>query len=213
MISTTLNINNQLDAVVKIVRDTVGGMLSQMKSTGSTPTAPSVVKKRTTDKTSSNQPSIDLAYPYCLVDFIKSSLWGGAEIVNYKKADNGNAIYESDYIIKLSVEFVGRQTDNVHTIAHRMHSLLKTSEIRNKVNDYTSGNLFRISNDVRKGMIQRQTEWVDLSTIEIEIALRDVIETDSEGNIVQIIVNGELTSEQPDGSIKTIPIQADINGV
>jgi hypothetical protein len=94
-----------------------------------------------------------------------------------------------------------------------MHSLLKTSEIRNKVNDYTSGNLFRISNDVRKGMIQRQTEWVDLSTIEIEIALRDVIETDSEGNIVQIIVNGELTSEQPDGSIKTIPIQADTNGV
>jgi hypothetical protein len=207
--TTTLNINNHMDAVVKIVKETVGSMLSQMASTGATPTAPSVVKKRTTDRNSSNQPSIDLAYPYGMVDFIKSSLWGGAEVVNIKRADNGNMIYESDYIVKLSVEFVGRQTDNIHTIAHRMHSMLKTSEIRNKVSDYTGGRLFRISNDIRKGMIQRQTEWVDLSTIEIEIAFRDVLETDSEGNIVQIIFNGELHESFIDPT--PIPIHVDTN--
>jgi hypothetical protein len=56
-------------------------------------------------------------------------------------------------------------------------------------------------------MIQRQTEWVDLSTIVIDITFRDVLEIDSEGNIVQIIVNGELH----DKFIDPDPILININ--
>jgi hypothetical protein len=209
--TTTLDINNQLDSVVVVVKNTVGSLLSQVKSSGSTATTPAVIKKRTTDRSSTNQPSIDLPYPYSMVDYIDMNLWGGGELLNVKYADNGNRIYETDYVIKLSVDFVGRQQDNVHSIAHRMHTMLKTSEVRNKISDLTNGRLFKISNDIRKGMIQRSTEWVDMSTFFIDIIFRDVLETDSEGNIVQIIVNGELHEQFIDPD--PILIHIDTNGV
>jgi hypothetical protein len=41
-------------------------------------------------------------------------------------------------------------------------------------------------------VIPRSSEWVDMSTLKIEIIIRDVLTTDSEGNIDHIIVNGEL---------------------
>lgn len=208
--TTTLNINNQLDAVVQIVKQTVGPLLSQVASSNSG-TVPAVIKKRTSAWGSTNQPAVDLPYPYSMVDYIRADLWGGGEILNIKKTDSGNNIYETDYIVRLSVDFVGRQQDNVHTIAHRMHSMLKTSELRAKIADLTNGRLFKVSNDIRKGVIQRASEWVDMSTFFIEIIFRDVLETDSEGNIVQIIINGELHEQFIDPD--PILLQINTNGV
>ncbi len=206
--TNSLNINTQQNGIINLVKQVVGTRLAQIKSSSNVgQLVPAVIKKRSTDRASTNQPAVDLPYPYCLVDFLNASFWGGAELVNEKYADNGNRLYETDYIVKFVIDFVGRQTDDVHSIALSLHKALTTSFFRNKESDLTGGRLFKISNDVNRGMIQRQTEWVDLSTIVIDITFRDVLEIDSEGNIVQIILNGELH----DHFIDPDPILININ--
>ncbi len=105
--TSTLNISEQLDAVVNVVKQTVGSKLSQVQSTTAGQTIPAVIKKRITDKASTNQPAVNLPYPYCTVDFIRADLWGGCEQLNFKVLPNGNHIYETDYIVKIAVDFVG----------------------------------------------------------------------------------------------------------
>jgi hypothetical protein len=190
--TNTLNIAEQLDAVVNIVKQTVGNKLSQVQSTTSGQTVPSVIKKRTTDKSSTNQPAVNLPYPYSVVDFIRADLWGGCEQLNFKQLPNGNHIYETDYIVKVSVDFVGRSTDDPHTIACSMHRALTTSYYRDILAGLCKGQLFKLGNDIKRGAILRQTEWVDMSTVILDIAFRDVLEIDSEGNIVRIVIDGEL---------------------
>lgn len=204
--TNTLNIDAQLNGIVNVVKQCVGAKLSQVQSTTSGQTIPAVIKKRITDRASTNQPAVNLPYPYCTVDFVRADLWGGGEELNFKILPNGNHIYETDYIVKIAVDFVGRATDDPHSIAVSMHRALTTSFYRNIVSDLTGGNLFKLGNDIRRGAIQRQTEWVDMSTIILDIAFRDVLEIDSEGNIVQIVLNGELHRNFTDPNPITINI-------
>lgn len=209
--TNSLNITSQQEGLINVVKAAVGARLAQIKSSTSGAMIPAVIKKRTTDKTSTNQPAVDLPYPYCLIDFLQADLWGGGQILNIKRADNGNMIYESDYIVKFVIDFVGRQSDDIHTIALSFHNALKTNYFRDLVWEKTGGNLFQVSNSVKRGMIQRQTEWVDLSTIVIDIAFRDVLEIDSEGSIVRIVIDGELHNSFTDPT--PINIHIDTNEV
>lgn len=204
--TSTLNISEQLDAVVNVVKQTVGSKLSQVQSTTSGQTIPAVIKKRITDKTSTNQPAVNLPYPYCTVDFIRADLWGGCEQLNFKVLPNGNHIYETDYIVKIAVDFVGRATDDPHTIAANMHRSLTTSYYRDILSGLCKGQLYRLSNDIKRGAIQRQTEWVDMSTIILDITFRDVLEINSEGNIVRIVLDGELHDHYTDPTPITMTI-------
>lgn len=204
--TNSLNINSQQEGLINVVKDAVGARLAKIKSATSGALVPAVIKKRTTDKASTNQPAIDLPYPYCLIDFLQASLWGGGELLNFKIADNGNHIYECDYIVKFVVDFVGRQPDDVHSIALSFHKALTTTHFRNLVAEKTGGRLFKISNDIKRGMIQRSTEWVDLSTVVIDISFRDVLEIDSQGNIVQIVLDGELHNQFIDPNPITLNI-------
>lgn len=207
--TNTLVISNQMDAIVNVVKQCIGDKLAAYNSANSG-TVPAVIRKRTTDKTSTNQPAVNLPYPYAAVDFVEAQLWGGGEVLNIKRADNGNMLYETDYIVKFAIDFVGRSTDDPHSIALRMHRSLTTSYFRGLIADLTGGRLFKISNEVKRGVIQRQTEWVDMSTILLDISFRDVLEITSEGSISQIILNGELHNQFIDPN--PILITIDTNG-
>lgn len=189
--TTTMNVNSILDNLVVIVREIIGSDLAQVKANTAGGTIPAIIKSRTTDKTSTNQPNVELPYPYAIIDYIDTTFWGGAELINEYTLENGNRVYETDLVVELSIEVVGRLQNNVHTIGNKLQRFLRTPHIRARFPDLMNARLFSVS-DLKKGVIPRSSEWVDMSTLKIEIIIRDVLTTDAEGNIDHIIVNGEL---------------------
>ena len=189
--TTTMNINTILDNLVVIVREIIGTDLAQVKANTSGATRPAIIKSRTTDKNSTNQPNVELPYPYAVIDYIDTDLWGGAELINEYTLEDGNRVYETDLLVNLSIEVVGRLENNVHTIGNKLQRYMRTPVVRARFPDLMGARLFSVS-DLKKGVIPRSSEWVDMSTLKIEIIIRDVLTTDSEGNIDHIIVNGEL---------------------
>lgn len=195
--TTTVDINQMQNSLVTIVSGIIGNSLATVAANNTGATRPAVIKSRTTADGSTNQPAIDLPYPYCVVDYNFTNLWGGGEIINEYLDVNGNNVYETDLIIEFSVEIVGRLVNNVHTIANVLQRYINTPSQRAKFESLMNGRLFKVSN-IRKDVIKRSTEWVDMASLTIQVAVRDILTTDADGNINRIIVDGELLDSPDD---------------
>lgn len=203
--TTTVNINSMQDALVIIVTGIIGTQLATVKANNSGATRPAIVKSRTTANGSTNQPAIDLPYPYCVVDYNFTNYWGGGDIINEYLDVDGNSVYETDLIIEFSVEIVGRLANNVHTIANIFQRYVNTPNQRDKFESLMNSRLFKVSN-IRKDVIKRSTEWVDMASLTLQVAVRDILTTDADGNIARIIVDGELLDSPDDLSPTLIHI-------
>lgn len=195
--TTTVDINQMQNSLVTIVSGIIGNSLATVAANNTGATRPAVIKSRTTADGSTNQPAIDLPYPYCVVDYNFTNLWGGGEIINEYLDVNGNNVYETDLIIEFSVEIVGRLVNNVHTIANVLQRYINTPSQRAKFESLMNSRLFRVSN-IRKDVIKRSTEWVDMASLTLQVAVRDILTTDADGNINRIIVDGELLDSPDD---------------
>lgn len=195
--TTTVDINQMQNSLVTIVSGIIGNSLATVAANNTGATRPAVIKSRTTADGSTNQPAIDLPYPYCVVDYNFTNLWGGGEIINEYLDVNGNNVYETDLIIEFSVEIVGRLVNNVHTIANVLQRYINTPSQRAKFESLMNGRLFKVSN-IRKDVIKRSTEWVDMASLTLQVAVRDILTTDADGNINRIIVDGELLDSPDD---------------
>lgn len=195
--TTTVDINQMQNSLVIIVSGIIGNSLATVAANNTGATRPAVIKSRTTADGSTNQPAIDLPYPYCVVDYNFTNLWGGGEIINEYLDVNGNNVYETDLIIEFSVEIVGRLVNNVHTIANVLQRYINTPSQRAKFESLMNGRLFKVSN-IRKDVIKRSTEWVDMASLTLQVAVRDILTTDADGNINRIIVDGELLDSPDD---------------
>jgi hypothetical protein len=192
----TLSPYNLQTKLIKLVSSLVGTRLSQ--SPAQTGTKPSVIMSNGYD-TATQAPINEPQFPYIAVDYINSRRWGDADVKNQYMKD-GIETQETDVILYYDIKCYGLAKNDCGSIMDELARRLELSSTRNFIQTEMLANLFR-TDDVRKFTVKRQTNFVDVYRLQIQLIQTSSLE-DTSLDVFDTIV---IDTAESEGGLEHFP--------